>query len=64
MWVICGILFTLNVSNLENKKLNTHPPPPSLPPQKNSLMSFENTLLLNMMDYEQIKFYAKMVAES
>ena len=33
-------------------------------PPKNSLMSFENTLLLNMMDYEQIKFCAKMVAES
>ena len=59
MWLICGILFTLNVSNLENKKLNP------LPPQKkNSLMSFEITLLLNTMDYEQIKFYAKMVAES
>ena len=27
-------------------------------------MSFENTLLLNMMDYEQNKFHAKMVAES
>ena len=59
MWLICGILFTLNVSNLENKKLNPLPPP-----KKNSLMSFENTLLLNTMDYEQIKFYAKMVAES
>ena len=56
MWFICGILFTLNVLNLENKKLKKTP--------KNSLMSFENTLLLNMMDYEQIKFYAKMVAES
>ena len=58
MWLICGISFTLNVLNLENKKLNP-------PPKKNpSLMSSKNTLLLNMMDYEQIKFYAKMVAES
>ena len=60
MWLICGILFTLNVSNLENKKLNLPPPPL----KKTSLTSFENTLLFNMMDYEQIKFYAKMVAES
>ena len=57
MWLICGISFTLNVLNLENKKLKK-------PPPKNSLMSSKNTLLLNMMDYEQIKFYAKMVAES
>ena len=57
MWLICGILFNLNVLNLENKKLKN-------PPKKNSLMSSKNTLLLNMMDYEQIKFYAKMVAES
>ena len=59
MWLICGILFTLNVLNFEN-------PPPPPPPQKkkNSRMSFENTLLLNTMDYEQIIFYAKMVAES
>ena len=59
MWLICGISFTLNVLNLENKKLN---PPPQK--KKPSLMSSKNTLLLNMMDYEQIKFYAKMVAES
>ena len=59
MWLICGILFTLNVLNLGN----TTPPPP--PPKKTtSLMSFENTLLLNTMDYEQIIFYAKMVPES
>ena len=30
MWLICGILFTMNVLNLENKKLN----PPPLPEKK------------------------------
>ena len=68
MWLICGILFTLNVSNLEKKTNSTHPThtPPPLPPSppKKQPHSFENTLLLNMIDYEQIKFYAKMVAES
>ena len=37
MWLICGILFTLNVLNLENKKLNPPPlpqPSPPPPPQK------------------------------
>ena len=59
MWLICGILFTLNVLNLENKKLNPPPPPRKKNNnKKNSMISFENTLLLNMMDYEQIKSYA------
>ena len=52
MWLICGILFTLNVLNLETKN------------SEKNLISFENDGLINMVDYEQIKFYAKMVAES
>ena len=46
--------------NLENKKLTPAPKKKNNNNnnKKTSLISFENTLLLNMMDYEQIKFYA------
>ena len=53
MWLICGILLTLNVLNLENKKLR----------KKSKICHLKMTSLLNTVDYEQIKFYAKMVVE-
>ena len=54
MWLICGILLPVNVLDLQNKKLR----------KISKLNHLKMTSLLNMVDYEQIEFYAKMVAES
>ena len=54
MWLICGILLPMNISNLENINLG----------KISKLYHLKMTSLLNMVDYEQMKCFAKMVAES